>query len=156
MRRNAKRLGVLFLCASALFSAAPIAITSAAEPLKTIVESYLRIHAQLAADKTDGVKPAATEIVKQAEAMGSGGAAIAKAAGSVAAAGDLKTAREAFGPLSDAVKAAVDASGPASAKELGLKLAFCPMVNRSWLQKEEKLRNPYYGSAMLECGEFKK
>ena len=154
MGRSAKRSGLVFFCA-ALFTAS-VGIAMAAEPLKSIVESYLQIHSQLVADKTDGVKPAATEIVKQAESMGAGGAAIAKAAAAVAAARDLKTAREAFGPLSEAVKAAVDASGPAAAKELGLKLAFCPMVNRSWLQKDEKLRNPYYGSAMLECGEFKK
>jgi hypothetical protein len=30
------------------------------------------------------------------------------------------------------------------------------MVQRSWLQKDEKISNPYYGSAMLTCGEFKK
>ena len=156
MRRFAKRIGLAVLFASALTNAAGAEITIAAEPLATIVESYLQIHAQLIADKTDGVKPAAAAIVKQAEAMGAGGAAIGKAATAVSAAKDLKAAREAFGPLSDAVKAAVDASGPATAKTLNLKLAFCPMVNRSWLQKEEKLRNPYYGSAMLECGEFKK
>ena len=156
MRRNAKRLGLVFLCASALVALAPIGFAGAPEPLRSIIESYLQIHAGLAADKTDGVKAAAAGIAKQAEAMGAGGTAIAKAATAVAAAKDLKTARDAFGPLSDAVKAAVDASGPATARELGLKLAFCPMVNRSWLQKDEKLRNPYYGSAMLECGEFKK
>lgn len=155
MRRSAKVLGLAALCASALV-AAPAVVTRAAEPLTNIVESYLQIHAQLIADKTDGVKPAATAIVKEAEAMGAGGAAIAKAAATVAAAKDLKTARDAFGPLSDAVRTAVDASGPARAKALGLKLAFCPMVNRSWLQKDEKIRNPYYGTAMLECGEFKK
>jgi hypothetical protein len=25
----------------------------------------------------------------------------------------------------------------------------------SWLQKEDKVRNPYYGTLMLECGELK-
>ena len=154
MRRYANRFGVMVLCGAVMFIAT--ARSAAAEPLKNIVESYLQIHAQLSADKTDAVKPAATEIARHADAMGPGGAAIAKAATAVAAARDLKTAREAFGPLSEAVRAAVDASGPATAKELGLKLAFCPMVNRSWLQKDEKIRNPYYGSAMLECGEFKK
>jgi hypothetical protein len=156
MRRYAKRLGMMFLCSAALLMSSPAAPALAAEPLKSIVESYLQIHARLVLDKTDGVKPAATEIGKQAETMGPGGAAIAKAAATVAAAKELKTAREAFGPLSDAVKAAVDASGPETAKALGLKLAFCPMVNRSWLQKDDKIRNPYYGSAMLECGDFKK
>ena len=127
----------------------------AADPLKAIIESYLQIHSQLISDKTDGVKAAATEIAKQAASMGPSGAAIAKAAAPVGAAADLKATRQAFGPLSDAVIAAA-ASDPALLKELGLKVAFCPMVNRSWLQKEDKVRNPYYGSAMLECGEIKK
>jgi hypothetical protein len=98
MRRNAKRIGLLFLCASAMLAAAPAAIGVAAEPLKTIVESYLQIHAQLAADKTDGVQPAAAEIVKQATALGAGGAAIAKGAAAVAAARDLRPRATRSGP----------------------------------------------------------
>jgi len=125
-----------------------------AEPLRAIIESYLQIHHQLISDQTDGVKAAATEIAKLAGSMGTSGAAIAKAAASVAAAGDVKATRQAFGPLSDAVIGAA-ASDPALSKELRLKVAFCPMVNRSWLQKEDKVRNPYYGSTMLECGEIK-
>ena len=65
-----------------------------------------------------------------------------------------RAARDAFGALSDAVVAAAKAEGW---KDLGdAKLAFCPMARRPWLQKEDKIRNPYYGSAMLDCGEFKK
>ena len=33
---------------------------------------------------------------------------------------------------------------------------FCPMVKGGagdWLQQNDVLRNPYYGSEMLECGE---
>jgi hypothetical protein len=29
------------------------------------------------------------------------------------------------------------------------------MAGRSWLQKDPKIRNPYYGAKMLECGEFR-
>ena len=77
-----------------------------------------------------------------------------KTAKAVADAPDLKAAREAFGPLSDAVVAAAKAEGW---KDLGdVKLAYCPMVKRSWLQKDEKINNPYYGTAMATCGEFKK
>jgi hypothetical protein len=36
-----------------------------------------------------------------------------------------------------------------------VKLAYCPMVRGSWLQKDETIRNPYYGKGMLTCGEFK-
>ena len=42
-------------------------------------------------------------------------------------------------------------------KDLGdVKLAYCPMVKRLWLPKEDTIRNPYYGAAMSGCGEFKK
>ncbi len=77
-----------------------------------------------------------------------------KAAKTVGDAPDLKAAREAFGGLSDAVVAGAKADGW---KDLGdVKLAYCPMVRRSWLQKDEKISNPYYGAAMPTCGEFKK
>jgi Protein of unknown function (DUF3347) len=129
---------------------------AASEPLKAIIASYLQIHAKLVTDKIDGIKAPAEAIQKQAAALGAGGAPIAKAAAAIAASSDLKTAREAFGGLSDAVIAAARAAGPATMQELRAKIAFCPMVNRSWVQTDEKLRNPYYGSSMLECGEFKK
>ena len=134
--------------------AAPAAATfQASDAMKAIVGSYLEIHARLAADKTDGITASAANIAKTASAMGERGAAIAKAAKAVEDAGDLKAARDAFGPLSEAVIAAAQAEGM---QGLGVKQAFCPMVKRSWLQKEDKIRNPYYGTSMLECGEIKK
>ena len=153
MNRYSMRLPVVAACLAALLSVSAFA---ASEPLKAIIGSYLEIHAKLSTDKADGIKAPAQAIVKQAQAMGPGGEKIAKAAAALGAAADLKAARDAFGGLSDAVIAAAQAEGPATLKELGAKLAFCPMVNRSWVQKDEKLRNPYYGSTMLECGEFKK
>jgi Protein of unknown function (DUF3347) len=126
----------------------------ASEAMKGIMDSYLQIHARLAADKMDGVKASATAIVEKANSLGTTGAPISKAAKAVADAPDLKTAREAFGGLSDAV---IDAAKAEGWKDLGdVKVAFCPMVKRSWVQKEDKVRNPYYGTAMLECGELKK
>ncbi|MHC4270064.1 MAG: hypothetical protein ACYSTS_16590 [Planctomycetota bacterium] len=32
---------------------------------------------------------------------------------------------------------------------------YCPMVDATWLQKNEGTRNPYYGSSMLKCGSVK-
>jgi hypothetical protein len=126
----------------------------ASDNLKAIVGSYLELHAQLAADKTEGVKAAASALAARADGMGEGAAALAKAARAVGAAADLKAARDAFGPLSDAVIALGEAEGWKDAD--GVKVAFCPMAKRSWIQTDEKLRNPYYGSSMLECGGFKK
>jgi hypothetical protein len=125
----------------------------ASETMKAIVDSYLTIHAKLAADKTDGIKAAAANIATKAETMGANGAAIAKAAKAVGAAADLTAAREAFGPLSDAVIAGVRAEGQGFGD---VKVAYCPMVKRSWMQKDPAIKNPYYGTTMPTCGEFKK
>lgn len=32
-------------------------------------------------------------------------------------------------------------------------VAYCPMKKASWLSNEQAIRNPYYGSSMLTCGE---
>lgn len=143
-------LTTLLLAAIAL---APAPAAHASGHLDAIVASYLEIHAQLAADKIDGVKAPAAAIAKHAGSMGEPGTAIAAAAKSLEQAGDLKAAREAFGPLSAAVIAAAKAEGWQGLDNV--KLAFCPMVNASWLQKEQSIRNPFYGTQMLTCGEFR-
>lgn len=143
-------LGLFALVAALVTS--PAAAPS--EALKAIVGSYLEMQAQLAADKFDGLPTLSQGIILQAAQMGPAGEAIGKAVSAVEAATDLKTARDAFGALSDAVIAAARAEGWAQLPDV--KVAYCPMVKRSWLQTGDKIRNPYYGSKMLECGEFKK
>lgn len=32
---------------------------------------------------------------------------------------------------------------------------YCPMKKMYWISKEEEIKNPYYGSAMLDCGSVK-
>ena len=100
MNRYSTRLPVVAACLAALLSVSALATS---EPLKAIIGSYLEIHAKLSNDKNDGIKAPAEAIVKQAQALGPAGQKIAKAAAAVGAAGDLKSARDAFGGLSDAV-----------------------------------------------------
>jgi hypothetical protein len=126
----------------------------ASDAMKAIVGSYLEIQKQLATDKIDGVKGSAKSIATQAARMGDAGREIAKSATALEQAADLKTAREAFGPLSEAVIAAAKAEGWKDVSDV--KVAYCPMVKHSWLQKEDQIRNPYYGSSMSTCGEFQK
>jgi hypothetical protein len=38
-------------------------------------------------------------------------------------------------------------------KPKGIDVVFCSMAKGSWLQKRGEVRNPYYGSSMLTCGE---
>ena len=141
----------IFVAAALLATASAV---EASEATKAIVASYVQIQTALAADKTAGVKPAAEAIAKQAASMGAAGEPLVKAAKAVAAAPNLNAARDAFGPLSDAVIAAAKADGW---KDLsGVSIGFCPMVNRSWIQKDGAVSNPYYGSQMLTCGDLKK
>jgi hypothetical protein len=122
-----------------------------ATPAQGVVASYLEIQAALVNDSLEGVPAAARILAAQSAKLGASGAPVAKAAKAVAAAEDLKAARAAFGPLSEAVIAVVKADSSAH----DVKMAYCPMADASWLQKEEKIRNPYYGSSMLSCGEFR-
>ena len=121
---------------------------------KALVKSYLEVQNLLASDKFAELKAPARALVKDASVMGKDGEAVAKTAAAVEAAPDIAAAREAFGPLSDAIIARVRADG---SKEVAadLKLAYCPMVKRSWIQREPQIRNPYYGASMLACGELK-
>lgn len=144
------------LFAQASLSAEPRTANSEprlSEALSSVVGSYLEIQAQLAADKFDAVKGPSAAIAAKASALGKDGAAITKAAKALEGAKDIAGAREAFGPLSDAVIAAARAEGFKDLK--GVKVAFCPMAKKSWLQKGEEMKNPYYGAAMSTCGEFK-
>lgn len=120
----------------------------------TIVEAYLEIHSVLASDRVDGVKGHARTIAAQARALGKEGADLATAAAAVESAADVKAARDAFGPLSEAVIARVKAD-PAFEAGSKLRLAYCSMADASWLQRGEQIRNPYYGSQMLTCGELR-
>jgi hypothetical protein len=147
-----KRLVAIASLAAIVVSASLVHVRAAgSQALSAIVSSYLEIYAQLA---TDAIKAPSAAIASKADALGKDGAAVAKAAKAVEGAKDIAAARDAFGTLSDAVIAAARAEGFKDLKDV--KVAFCPMVKKSWLQKDEQIRNPYFGSAMSTCGEFKK
>jgi len=115
-----------------------------------MIDAYLRIQRALAADTLDGVLDSATALATAATNLGSAAATIKMADNPFAEADDLATAREAFGPLSDAIIAYVHATNVTSTDHVNI--AFCPMARKSWLQKGETIQNPYYGSTMHDCG----
>ena len=125
--------------------------SSSPDALRAIVKTYLDIHALLAQDKFDELKGPAGTLASQTAALGKDGAALAKAATAFAGAKDLKVARDAFAPLSEALISQVKANGsPDLASDL--RIGYCPMNRHSWIQREEMARNPYYGTVMLTCG----
>ncbi len=117
-----------------------------------IVDPYLKISDGLAHDSTDGLKANAGDIATAAATLGAPAAKIDTAAVQLASAGDLADARVKFGALSEAIVAYKD--GLKLKPGEGVRQAFCPMALKPWLQKGDKISNPYYGSAMPTCGAF--
>jgi len=126
------------------------AATTAGANLTPIVDPYLRIQLALNADRLGDSRNDAHSIAAEAGKLGAGGAAIATAAGEFQKAADLKAARAAFARLGDAIMIYAQESGATIGDEI--KVAYCPMAQKYWLQKGEKIQNPYYGKAMSACG----
>jgi len=127
--------------------------TAARQLPASIVSPYLNIQQALFHDTTDGVKASAGELATAATALGAPAVKIDMAAVRLAAAGDLADARAKFGELSDALLAYMNGTH-LSAPE-GVRVAFCPMAAKEWLQKGSSIENPYYGSSMATCGNFR-
>lgn len=126
------------------------------EPLKTVTKQYLVIQQKLSSDSFDGVTAAAQDMKKAmaADTTKTFTPEFAKTVDDLAAAKDVHAARLAFQKVSSNLIAAL---AQAQAHTGSLHTVFCPMVKASWVQTDGKaVRNPYYGAAMLDCGEFQK
>jgi len=143
-------LFVLSACNQTAFPKAPAA---GGEMTAAIIDPYLKIQSALASDSVDGVRANAGEIATAATALGAPAMKIDTTALQLASAGDLDDARAKFGALSEALDTYM--TGMKLTPPEGVRVAFCPMVKKPWLQREESLRNPYYGSQMLTCGSFR-
>ena len=131
-----------------------------------LAEDYLAIQTALAGDSIEGVDAHAAAIAssarklskasdpqtagvesKDAEALVKILPSLATAADDLSEAKDIKAARAAFGPLSNAMIAYRDlVTGDTP------NVAYCPMVKQNWLQNGKTIANPYMGSSMLHCG----
>ena len=116
----------------------------------SIVDPYLRIQEALADDKIDGVKENAGQVATASASLGAPAAKIDTAAVQLASASGLDDARTKFATLSEAVDDYM--TGLHLKAPEGVRVAFCPMVQKPWLQKGEAIENPYYGKEMLTCG----
>jgi hypothetical protein len=120
-------------------------------PVKSVYDHYLKIQSALAGDSLAGVAENANAIAKAVQ----GDAKMLPAdidtqAEALAKAKDLKAARAAFKPLSDAL---IKYLADHKAKDAYVEV-YCPMANASWLQADKNVNNPYMGKSMAECGEI--
>ena len=107
----------------------------------------------LSQDKMDGVAANATGIATDAGTLGKPAEKIVVGAFALQKAAKIAEARDAFGKMTDALIAYLDAQKVKPGN--GVRVAYCPMIRKPWLQKDGKIQNPYYGSQMLTCGSFK-
>jgi hypothetical protein len=123
------------------------------EMTRAIVDPYLKIDEALAADSVTDIRARAGEIATAAAGLGAFAMRIDTAALQLASADGLDDARQKFGTLSEAIDAYM--TNQHLTPPVGVRVAFCPMVMKPWLQQDGPLKNPYYGSQMLTCGSFR-
>ncbi len=123
---------------------------AAASGSTALINAALAVHAALAHDTMVGVTAQAATLREMATAAND--PAVATAAADLARQTTLADARRAFGAVSDAL--VVYARSHADVRAAGVRVAYCPMLRKSWLQKDGPVQNPYYGNRMLACGEL--
>ena len=124
-----------------------------AEMSRAVLDPYLKIQAALAADSMDGVTQSAGEVATAATALGAPAMKIDTTAVQLASAAEIEDARDKFGMLSVAIDSYM--TGLKLKAPEGVKVAFCPMVQKPWLQTASAIDNPYYGKSMISCGSFR-
>jgi hypothetical protein len=138
----------------AAFSADEKQMDALMEPVKSVLDNYLAIQKELAKDSIKDVDAHANAIAKavKSDSMKMLSPQVAKQAETLAAAKDLRTAREADKALSASLIKYL------TEHKAGRGLyhePYCPMVKAGWLQTETDIKNPYMGRDMLSCGELK-
>ena len=126
---------------------------AAAEISRAVVDPYLKIQTALVHDSVDGLALSADEIATAARTLGASAEPIGAAATGLAGAAGLADARAKFGVLSEAMDTYRKEAGLAWPE--GVRLAYCPMVRKAWLQRGTRIANPYFGTEMPTCGSFR-
>ncbi len=129
--------------------------------MQPVLHEYLKIYHSLLKNSTKGIKKAAINIKKYATKVNSNDVSgkhkkhyknisknLQKSANLIIKAKNIKEIREAFKSLSKPISMWVSMSKPKN-----MKVAYCPMAKASWIQKEEKINNPYK-LKMPHCGSF--
>ncbi len=148
---------------------APLVSPDFREDLRPVLESYLDVQEHLADDALEEARSSLRELAErgnEASPQGSGKALevwqriaskLVGHARHAAASSDPGELRSVFEHLSMQVMELLRSFG--NPTDSALRVAFCPMAFDSqgaeWVQRDQPLENPYYGQAMLRCGEFR-
>jgi hypothetical protein len=133
------------------------------QQIDTLLRAYLAVQAAMAADRHDvaawqALRAAATAVTAAPEPELQPLAAELAAPLQQAEDLDLVAARVAFKQVSSAAERLFEIARPraVAAGNGTLYVQHCPMAEADWLQLTPAVRNPYYGSSMLECGSVRR
>ncbi len=137
--------------------------------LKPVLDAYISAQTKLAEDDFDGARDALTALAQAAndvdlaapretrEAWDSLASSLAGHGRRGATATGQADVRRAFESVSASIADLLTELGNPDAQPL--RVAFCPMAfdndGAQWVQRGETLANPYYGPAMLRCGDIR-
>jgi membrane fusion protein, copper/silver efflux system len=147
----------------------PVPISAAErKKLEPVVSAYLELQRALAADDLAEARLAASALAESAartqlalppndrDAWAPIERSLVAGGQRIAYASSLEAARGPFEAISGQIKLLLGRFGnPLGAP---LRAAFCPMAGRQgseWIQRGDVIDNPYFGSAMRECGEIR-
>ncbi len=122
--------------------------------LKSFLEHYKSVKDALVQDELQKARQAAQKLSQTAQ--NADDASVNKFANNITKAQDINEARLAFAVISNVLIDAIKKHNPL---ETTLYSIHCPMAFQNkgadWLQWSKEIRNPYFGDAMLTCGEVK-
>jgi RND family efflux transporter MFP subunit len=129
-----------------------------------VIDSYLLMQKALVAESLAGVRTQA-DVMKglndKLKSIDRGGA-LSSVTGAVDRSlegllhGDMVKARDSFVFLSRALAEYIKGPGRQEGLSSGIRMYSCSMKKEPWLQKGNKIENPYLGKGMLSCGSEEK
>lgn len=144
----------MFTATLALISQISFAQTKSTTP-NQLLKSYYEVKNALVTGNSENAAANAEAFVKTANTVDykliSEGSVniLLKDAGAISSTKDIKKQREAFVNLS---KNMAEIAKVTKLSDEPIYKQYCPMKNAYWLSNEKTIKNPYYGSSMLSCG----
>lgn len=126
--------------------------------LVKLYQSYINLKEALANDNAANASAAAKVFSQNASTVDykviseDNISKLKKDAGTIMNAQNISTQRNSFYNLSDNM-AAIAQKFKLSSKPIYVQ--YCPMAKGQWLSDQKEIKNPYYGSSMLTCGNVK-
>lgn len=125
------------------------------DKLNAVYQQYTQLTSALVKGDVKEARLAGNAIAAGAADM-KDGAGLTASAAKIAATADVEGQRTVFSQLSNDLISLVKQSGVQSGE---LYVDFCPMAMEDkgafWLSSSKAIQNPYFGDAMMTCGEVK-